>query len=186
VAPPFAPEDLERYRDYLRLLARLQLDPRLRARCDASDVVQQTFLQAHQALAQFRGGSEAELAAWLRQVLARNLAHAARDHRRGRRDVARERSLEAALEASSARLEGWLAAQQPSPSQRAERDEQLLRLAQALAALPEAQREALVRHYWQGWTTVEIGQHLGRTPAAVAGLLKRGLNELRRHLHEPE
>jgi RNA polymerase sigma-70 factor (ECF subfamily) len=185
VAPPFAAEDLEPYRDYLRLLARLRLDPRLRARVDASDVVQQTFLQAHQALAGFRGSTDAELAAWLRQILARNLAHAARDHGRGRRDVGRERSLEAALAASSARLEAWLAAEQPSPSQQAERGEELLRLAQVLAGLPEAQREALVLHYWQGRTTPEIGRQLDRSPAAVAGLLKRGLKELRRRLLDP-
>jgi RNA polymerase sigma-70 factor (ECF subfamily) len=176
--------DLERYREYLRLLAQLQLDPRLRGRLDASDVVQQTFLQAHQALAEFRGGSEAELAAWLRRILARNLAHAVRDHGRERRDVHRERSLEAAVEASSARLEGWLAAEGSSPSQQAERNEQVLQLANALAALPDAQREAVVLHYWQGWTTVEIGRHLDRTPAAVAGLLKRGLKELRQRLLE--
>jgi RNA polymerase sigma-70 factor, ECF subfamily len=186
VASPFAAEDLERYRDYLRLLARLQLDPRLRARMDASDVVQQTFLQAQQALPDFRGGTDAELAAWLRQILARNLAHVVRDHGRDRRDVGRERSLEAALEASSLRLEGWLAAEQSSPSQQAQRNEELLRLAKVLAGLPEAQREAVVLHYWQGWTTVEIGRHLERSPSAVAGLLKRGLKELRRHLLDPE
>jgi RNA polymerase sigma-70 factor (ECF subfamily) len=186
VAAPFSPEELERYRDYLRLLARLQLDPRLRARLDASDVVQQTFLQAHQALAEFRGTTEAELAAWLRQILARTLAHAVRDHGRDRRDVDRERSLEEAVAASSLRLERWLAAEQSSPSQQAQRNEQVLRLAEALAGLPEAQREAVVLHYWQDWTTVQIGRHLGRTPAAVAGLLKRGLKELRRHLLDPE
>jgi len=186
VASPFAAEDLEPNRDYLRLLARLQLDPRLRARVDASDVVQQTFLQAHQALAGFRGSTDAELAAWLRQILARNLAHVARDHGRDRRDVGRERSLEAALDASSARLEAWLASEQSSPSQQAQRNEQLLRLAHVLAGLPEAQREALVLHYWQGWTTTEIGRRLDRSPAAVAGLLKRGLKELRAHLLDPE
>ncbi len=186
MASPFTAEDLERYRDYLRLLARLQLEPRLRARLDASDVVQQTFLQAHQALAGFRGSTDGELAAWLRQILARNLAHAARDHGRGRRDVGRERSLEASLDADSARLEAWLAAEQSSPSQQAQRNEQLLRLAQVLAGLPEAQREALVLHYWQGRTTADIGRHLDRSPAAVAGLLKRGLKELRTHLLDPE
>jgi RNA polymerase sigma-70 factor (ECF subfamily) len=187
VPPPFAPHELERYRDYLRLLAGLQLDPRLRGRIDASDMVQQTFLQAHQALGGFRGTTDGELAAWLRQILARNLAHAIRDHGRDRRrDVGRERSLEAALDASSVRLEGWLAAEQSSPSQQADRNEQLLRLAGVLAGLPEAQREAIVLHYWQGWTTVEIGQHLERTPAAVAGLLKRGLKELRRQMLESE
>jgi RNA polymerase sigma-70 factor, ECF subfamily len=186
VTSVFSPEDLDRYRDYLRLLARLQLDPRLCARLDASDVVQQTFLQAHQSLAEFSGRTEAELAAWLRQILARTLAHAVRDHGRDRRDVSRERSLEAAVEASSLQLNDWLAAQQPSPSQQAQRNEQLLRLAGVLDQLPQAQREAVVLHYWQGWTTAEIGQHLSRTPAAVAGLLKRALKALRRHLLDPE
>jgi RNA polymerase sigma-70 factor (ECF subfamily) len=186
VASVFSPADLDRYRDYLRLLARLQLDPRLYARLDASDVVQLTFLQAHQALAEFRGRTDAELAAWLRQILARALAHAVRDHGRDRRDVKHECSLEAAVEASSLQLEGWLVAQQPSPSQQALRNEQLLRLAGVLEHLPEGQREAVVLHYWQGWTTVEIGQHMGRTPAAVAGLLKRALKALRRHLLDPE
>ncbi len=78
---------LERFRPYLRLLARLHLDPRYQAKLDASDLVQQTFLQAHRALTGFRGQTDAELAAWLRQILARNMAHLARDHRRAKRDV---------------------------------------------------------------------------------------------------
>jgi RNA polymerase sigma-70 factor (ECF subfamily) len=183
---PFTPEHLERYRAYLRLLARLQFDARMRPRLDESDIVQQTFLQAHQALAEFRGTTEGELAAWLRQILARTLAHALRDQARACRDHARERSLEAALQGSSARLEGWLQDDQSSPSQRADRNEQLLRLATVLADLPEPQREALVLHYWQGWTTGQIAQHLDRTPTAVAGLLKRGLQALRDQLLEPE
>ncbi len=92
----------------------------------------------HQALDGFRGSTDAEMAAWLRQILAQNLAHAVRDHGRDRRDIGRERSLEAALEASSIRLEGWLAAEQSSPSQLADRNEQLLRVANVLAVLPEA------------------------------------------------
>ena len=182
---PGGGRDLERFRAYLRLLARLHLDARLRGKPDPSDVVQQTLLQAHRALADFRGG-EAEQAAWLRQILARNLAHAVRDLGRAKRDVGRERSLEAALDASSARLEAWLAAEQSSPSQRVVRQEELLRLAEALAELPEAQREAVVLHYWQGRSLAEIGQELGRTPAAVAGLLHRGLKQLRGRLRELE
>jgi len=177
---------LERFRSYLRLLARLQLDPRLRAKLDPSDLVQQTLLQAYQALPQFRGQSQAELAGWLRQILARNLANATRDLTRAKRDVARERSLEATLAESSARLEAWLAAEQPSPGQLADQNEQLLHLAEALAGLPDAQREALEQHYLQGRPVAEVAQHLGRSTTAVVGLLHRGLQRLRSQLQELE
>jgi RNA polymerase sigma-70 factor (ECF subfamily) len=170
---------LERYRTYLRVLARLHLDPRLQGKLEPSDVVQQTLLQAYQARDQFRGSTEGELAAWLRQILARHLGNLVRDFGRARRDVGRERSLEAALAESSARLEAWVAAEQSSPSQRAERQEQAVRVAEALAQLPEAQREALVLQHWQGWSLDDIGKHLGRSPAAVAGLIKRGIKQLR-------
>jgi RNA polymerase sigma-70 factor (ECF subfamily) len=177
---------LERFRDYLRLLARLQLDPRLRGKIDPSDVVQQTLLEAYQKRAQFLGRTQPELTAWLRRMLAHNLADALRAFAQQKRDVGRERSLEEALQASSLRLEGWLADDQSSPSERVERQERAVRLASALAALPEAQREALVLQYWHGWTLAQIGQHLDRSPAAVAGLLKRGLSQLRQLLQEGE
>jgi RNA polymerase sigma-70 factor (ECF subfamily) len=176
--------DLERFREYLLLLARLQLDPRWQAKLDPSDVVQQTLLQAHQARDQFRGQSAAELAAWLRQILARVLANVARDLGRDKRDVGRERSLEAALEESSARLEGWLAAEQSSPSESVERHERLLRLAEALAQLPKDQREAVTLHHLQGWSLAELAKHLGRSEAAVAGLLHRGFKKLRELLQD--
>jgi RNA polymerase sigma-70 factor (ECF subfamily) len=102
---------LERFRDYLLLLARLQLDARLRAKLDPSDVVQQTLLEAYRQRDQFRGHGDAELAAWLRQMLVYHLADALRDLGRAKRDRTLERSLEAALNDSSAQLHAWLAAE---------------------------------------------------------------------------
>jgi RNA polymerase sigma-70 factor (ECF subfamily) len=96
----------------------------------------------------------------------------------------RERSLEAALEQSSQRLEAILAADQSTPSQRAIRHEQLLLLADALARLPDDQRQAVELRHLQGLATVEIAQRMDRTVAAVGGLLQRGLRTLRDSLEE--
>jgi RNA polymerase sigma-70 factor (ECF subfamily) len=178
--------DLGRYRPYLRLLAGLQLDPRLRAKLDASDVVQQTLLEAVRDWPAFRGEGDAALGAWLRQLLARNLCDAARAFQAGRRALAREQDWAAGLAASSARLERFLADAGEGPAAAAERQERALRLAAALEALPAAQREALVLQHWQGWTLAQIGDHLERSPAAVAGLLKRGLKRLRDILDDAE
>jgi RNA polymerase sigma-70 factor (ECF subfamily) len=174
---------LERFREYLRLLARLQLGPRLQGKFDPSDVVQQTLLEAFAKRDQFRGG-ETERAAWLRQILAHNLADALRGFGQDKRDARRERSLDAAIQESSARLAAWLAVEQSSPSQGAQRHEEAVRLAEALAELPEDNREALVLHYREGLPLVAVGGQMGRTTGSVAGLLKRGLKQLRELLHE--
>jgi RNA polymerase sigma-70 factor (ECF subfamily) len=173
---------VERYREYLRVLARLQVDPRLQAKVDPSDLVQQTLLRAHEKRDQFRGTTEAELTAWLRQILADQLAKALRRYATGARDLNLERSLEDALGASSARLERWLAVEGESPSERADRNEQLLRLAEALERLPDDQRQAVELHYIKGTTLAEVGEQLGRGKRAVAGLLFRGLKKLRQLL----
>jgi RNA polymerase sigma-70 factor (ECF subfamily) len=173
----------ERFREYLGLLARLQLGPRLRSKFDPSDVVQQTLLEAYAKRNQFRG-SEAERAAWLRQILVHNLADALRAFDQAKRDAGRERSLEAAIQESSARLGAWLAAEQSSPSQRVQRHEEAVRLAEALAELPEDNREALVLHYCEGLPLGEVAGRMGRTTASVAGLLKRGLKRLCELLQE--
>ena len=173
---------LEKHRNYLRLLARMQFPAKLRGKLEQSDVIQQTLLHAHQALETFRGNSDAEMAAWLRQILTRNLIHASRDYSRAKRDVAKERSLNKSLDESSARIESWLAADQSSPSERMGRSEQLLRLADAVNSLPDAQREAIEMHYWQGKSLSDIASHLGRSSTAVGGLLHRGLKKLRSHL----
>ena len=173
---------LERFRDYLLTLARVQIDPRLRQKTDPSDVVQQTLLEAHQQQKAFRGETDSQKAAWLRQILAHNLADAMRHFRRAKRDISHERSLQAALDQSSLRLEGLISAEQSSPSQRAVKNEQLLEVARVLQTLPESQRTAIELHYWQGWTSTEIAEHLDRSPVAVAGLLQRGLKKLREQL----
>jgi len=179
-------EELERFRAYLHLLARARLDPRLQAKLDPSDIVQQTLLEALQALKGFQRRSREEMACWLRQILARNLANALRDFRRDKRDVAREQALDELAARSSARVEAWLAAEQSSPSQRAERTEDEARLATALEGLPELLREVVVLRHLHDWSLTEIARHIGRTPSAVGSLLHRGMVELRRRLRERE
>ncbi len=178
--------ELNRYRQYLMLLARMEIDPRSRERLDPSDVVQQTLMDAYQKRDQFRGTSGAEKAAWLRQILANNLVDALRAVGRKKRDVGREVSLEMQIEQSSQQIGMWLAAEQSTPSQKLDQHELAIRLADALAELPSAQREALVLQNWENWTLAAIAEHMDRTPAAVAGLLKRGLRRLRELLTVPE
>jgi RNA polymerase sigma-70 factor (ECF subfamily) len=179
-------DSLERCRQYLHLLARLHLDPRLQGKLDPADLVQQTLLKAHQNLRQFRGRSDAELVGWLRKILVNNLAEAVRRFRADSRDVARERSLESGLEESSARLEAWLAADQSSPSQHFMRHEQVLRLADALSELPTDQRRAVELHHLKGYPVAEVGKQMHKSRAAVVGLLFRGLKKLRQLLQEKE
>jgi RNA polymerase sigma-70 factor (ECF subfamily) len=175
---------LEDYRSYLHLLARTQLGTQLQGKVDPSDVVQQTLLQAHAHRDQFRGETDAERAAWLRKILANTLAEAARRFGQPGRDVARERSLEATLNESSARLEAFLADHESSPSQRAVRHERLLGLATALASLPEDQRVAVELRHLQGCSVATISETMGKSDAAVSGLLRRGLKTLRQALDD--
>ncbi len=174
--PQPAGRPIERYREYLRLLARLQLDPRLQGKLDPSDVVQQTLLKAHQHLGQFRGQTDGELAGWLRRILANTMTDAVRSFRL---ELAAGRSLQQSLEDSSARLEAWLVAPEEPPERRSERHEQTLALADALAQLPEDQRTAVELHHLKEMPVAEIAGLLGRTEASVAGLLRRGLKRLR-------
>jgi RNA polymerase sigma-70 factor (ECF subfamily) len=172
--------DLERYREYLLLLARTQLATRAPGKLDASDVVQQSLLVAHAQRDQFRGQTSAELVGWLRRILAGTLVDQLRAQGRGKRDYRRECSLDDPL----ADVEAWLAAEQSSPSAAAQRHEEGVRLAHALAQLPDGQREAVTLRYLHGATLDNIAEQLNRSPVAVAGLLKRGLAKLRELLAE--
>ncbi len=173
------PARLHEFREYLALLARLQLPQRLRSKLDASDIVQQTLLKATQNLAQFHGQTDGEWAAWLRRILTNTLVDAVRQFTGPKHDVPLERSLAASVEDSSARLEALLTGSAASPSQQLLKDEQLMRLAAALAELPEDQRVALEMHYLQGCTVAEVATHMDRSERSVAGLVRRGLQRLR-------
>lgn len=174
----------EQFRPYLTLLARTHANSHNPAKLDSSDIVQQTLLDAFAKRDQFRGSSEAELAGWLRQILKHNLADALRDQRRDKRDVRRERSLEDEIDASFSRTHEWLAAVQSSPSQRVAKQEDVLRLSEVLSKLPDAQREAVVLHHLQGLSLAEVAKRIGKSEAAVAGLLFRGLKTLQKLLGE--
>ena len=174
---------LELYRAYLGLLARVQIGRRLQGKVNASDVVQETFLKAHEHFADFRGESERELAAWLRRILSRrltNLVH--RHYGTQRRNVALERQLVAELDKSSHVLDQGLVARQNSPSHQAARREQAVQLANALDRLPAAYREVLILRHLEGLTFPEVAQRLNRSVGSVEKLWVRGLTRLREFL----
>src|SRR6516165_9915547 len=176
-------DHLNGFREYLRLLARLQLRAKLAGKIDLSGVVQQTLLEAYQARDAFPTDF-AQQAAWLRRALANNLTDSIRKlGSRGKQRV-QEESLEKALEASSARLEAWLAREESTPGRAAVHREQLSRLAEALLRLPDDQRQAVELHHLQGLTLAEVGRCLGRSREAAAGLVFRGLKTLRALLVE--
>jgi RNA polymerase sigma-70 factor (ECF subfamily) len=180
------PLEIERYRGYLVALARLQVAARpwLASKLDASDLVQQSLLKAHAARTEFRGRSAGELVAWLRQILHRTLANELRSLGQEKRNVGAERALEADLDASSCRLDAWLAADQTSPSEHVGRAERASALANAVDSLPDDQREAVLLKHCHGLSLADIAAQTNRTPAAVAGLLRRGLARLRELLGE--
>ncbi len=181
-----AAPDLEQYRSYLKLLADLQLNPRLKVKEDASDIVQQTMLEAHRDFAGFRGKTEAELRAWLKTILTHNLLTVAKHYGRDKRAAGLEVSLQDQLEQSSALLHRQLVADQTSPSMKLMKQERSEQLAEALLKLLDNERSAVVLKHFHNWSVAEIAQHLGRTEEAVAGLLRRGLRKLRDHLSEVE
>jgi RNA polymerase sigma-70 factor (ECF subfamily) len=174
------------YEHYLGLLARLQIGKRLQGKVDAADLVQDTFLEAHKNFGRFRGETEGQLIAWLRQILAAKLAATFRHYLGTQgRDVRLEREIEAAFDRSSVLLDRGLVAQQSSPSQQAVRREQAVMLADALAALPEAYREVIVLRHLEGMTFPEVAARMQRTLDSVNKLWMRALIQLRELLGVP-
>src|SRR5262245_6290221 len=169
---------LEAQRAGLRRLAERQLKGRIAARVDASDLTQQAFLEAYRSFPQFAGRDVRELLAWLQGILDHKVAGAIRDHALlQKRNVGREQSMDDSRGGESP-LREELDADITSPSQKAIRGEDADRLSRALAALPDDQREAVRLRHLEGWALADIAARLGRTPAATAGLIKRGMKAL--------
>lgn len=166
---------LERFRPYLLLLARQGLSPRFQGKADVSGLVQQTLLEAHRAWGQVAGQPSEAQAAWLRRLLANNL----RDEAKKWTTAARNVSMEQEIERSSIRLQSLIAGNESSPSQKAVRNEELLKLAAALEELSEAERRAIELHHLQGQPLAEVARQLERTKGAVAALLYRAMERLR-------
>jgi RNA polymerase sigma-70 factor (ECF subfamily) len=175
-------ELLQLYRPYLSLLARLKTSRLLQAKLDDSDLVQDTCLSAHRDFAQFRGATEHEFTAWLREIMAHTAANWVRDHRRRRRDVRLERRMYDVLNESSQMLERAIASPDSSPSQRAERRERAVLLANALSDMSPDYREVLVLRELEGKSLREAAEAMGRTPNAVQKLWARALVQLRRQM----
>jgi len=150
----------------------------LRVRLDASDLVQETFLKAHQEFGQFLGGTEPELVSWLRQILVRTLANQARHHRRQGRDYQRDEPLEVLLERSSSGVQRALAAPLSSPSSLVSRREQAVLLADALEKLPSDYREVFLMRNLEHIPFEQIAVRMGRSAGAVRMLWTRTIKKL--------
>jgi RNA polymerase sigma-70 factor, ECF subfamily len=174
---------LSPFRPWLALLARLQLDSQLQGKFDASDIVQQTLLEACRDLPKFRGQTEPELLAWLRAILAHVIAHEIRRYTDvEKRDVACEVTLEQSLAQSSLRLGNLLAASQTSPSQQAVQHEQEVLLADVLTRLPEDYREVIILRNLEGLSHEEVAERMGRGVGAVRMLWVRALAHVRKEV----
>lgn len=176
---------LESYRNYLLLLARVQIGRRLQGKVDPADLVQDTFLDAHRQFGAFRGETQGAFAAWLRSILAGQLAHLVRRYcGTEARDVRLENSLEGELDASSGALARGLTAPGTSPSEAAARREDLIRLADALEGLARDYRDVILFRQIEGLPFAEVARRMGRSEDGVQKLWVRGLLALRRALEE--
>jgi RNA polymerase sigma-70 factor (ECF subfamily) len=176
-------ELLGRFGNYLLLLARVQVGRRLQGKIDPADLVQETFLEAHRHFAGFRGQSEPEVAAWLRQILAGVLANQLRRYLGTQgRDIRLERELAAQLDQSSQAFDVGLADPGPSPSKLAVGRERAVLLADALRLLPADYREVIVLRHLEELPFAEVARRMERSEDAAQKLWIRALARLRKVL----
>jgi RNA polymerase sigma-70 factor (ECF subfamily) len=176
------------YSNYLKLLVAAQLDNRLRARVSPSDIVQESFFEAHRDFAEFRGKSMGEFVAWLRRIVVNNILRVVEQHVTAeKRDVRREVSLEEIgrrLEQSTVRLETLLAVQTDSPSGCAARREDEILLADTLAQLPADYRDVIVLRHIEGLPFEEVAARMERSAGAVRMLWLRALKKMRESIEQ--
>ena len=176
---------LERHRDRLRRMVELRLDWRLQARIDASDILQDAFLEVASRLDEYLRGPELPLFLWLRLVVGQRLATVHRHHLGTQmRHAGREVSLyrDALPAASSAALAGQLLGRQTSPSQAAVRAEQVVRLQEALNTLDPVDREVLALRHFEQLTAAETARVLDISEEAAAKRYIRALKRLKQIL----
>jgi RNA polymerase sigma-70 factor, ECF subfamily len=176
---------LERYRNYMGLLVRLQVGRRLRSKVDVDDLLQEIWLEIHRKIALFRGCSEREFLTWVRRVIGSILANQIRHYigTKGR-DLRLERALTDELDQSSRAMNGSLVAPESSPSQQAVRREQAVLLADALQDLPEDYREVIILRQLEGLSFPDVARRVGRTEDSVKNVWLRALARLRRALED--
>ena len=181
------------YRNYLRMVVRTGLGPRLRERVELSDVVQEALVEVVRQFPQFTGQTEAALLGWLRRLVGQKLADLGRYHSRVKRaGGATAVPLDAALDPGgragaeeSGRLLDMLALSQTSPSQAVSKREMLGLLADAFAGLPEQEADVLWLYYADSLSFEAIGQRLELSRKSVRGIYARGLKHLKRSLEGP-
>ena len=174
---------LQLYRNYLTMLATTQLDRRLRRRMSPSDLVQEAMLEAHCDFMKFRGTTEREFLAWLRQILINCLHHAVETHLKAKmRDVRREISVEQvsrALDRSVLNFATMLADRGPSPSAPMLQRERAIAFADQLAKLRPAYRDVIVLRNLQGLSFEEVADRMDRKPGNVRMLWLRAIEKLK-------
>jgi RNA polymerase sigma-70 factor (ECF subfamily) len=178
-------EVFARYRDRLRRMVELRLDRRLQARLDASDVIQDAYLEVAQRLDEYLREPKLPLFLWLRLVVGERLVTLHRQHLGTHmRDAGLEVSLYrgALPTASSAALAAQLLGKHTSPTQAAVRAERLLRIQEALNSLDPIDREVLSLRHFEQLSRAESAQVLGIEEAAASKRYIRALKRLKQIL----
>ena len=177
---------LQYYFNYLKLLVATHIDEKLQARCSPSDIVQETYCEAHRDFEKFRGTTEPEFLGWLKAILVNNMSREVEKHvLAAKRDVRREVSLDVmfdALDRSAARLETILVDQGSSPSANLNRYERTIVLADHLAKLPTDYQKVLIYRHCEGLPFKDIAERMDRTTGAIRMLWLRAIAQIREQM----